>query len=220
MEVFKYSNIGLREVNQDYIVSQTISQDVSLHLVADGMGGYECGDIASKIVGDSYIYGLSCKMNLDESTTLASSNIEKERRNIGVSKMGSTVAGVLLKGLDAITFWAGDSRIYIFRDKKIMYQSEDHSMVNELSKLRKLTFEERKRYGHIITRSIMGNSNDRIDTREVTLRTGDEILICTDGIYKDCSVDYLAESLRSGGFDIDKHNDDFEDNHSFIFITV
>ena len=53
MDIFKYSNIGSREVNQDYIVSQSFGQDVSLHLVADGIGGYECGEIASKVVGDS-----------------------------------------------------------------------------------------------------------------------------------------------------------------------
>ena len=64
MKVFKYSNIGNREQNQDYLVSTKLGQDSSLHLVADGMGGYECGDIASKIVGDSYVYGLSRNMSI------------------------------------------------------------------------------------------------------------------------------------------------------------
>lgn len=97
MEIFKYSNVGSREVNQDYVVSQSFGQDVSLHLVADGIGGYECGEIASKVVGDSYVDGLIRNMSLEESTALASANMVKECHNLGVSKMGSTVAGVLIR---------------------------------------------------------------------------------------------------------------------------
>ena len=56
MITFKYSNIGCREVNEDYVVSNDFGNGISLHLVADGMGGYDCGEIASKVVGDSYVY--------------------------------------------------------------------------------------------------------------------------------------------------------------------
>lgn len=220
MKIFKYSNIGSREVNQDFIVSQSFGQDVSLHLVADGIGGYQCGEIASKVVGDSYVYGISRDMTLEESTSLASANMVKECHSLGVSKMGSTVAGILINQSNASVFWSGDSRVYIFRNKEIIYQTEDHSMVNELSKVRSLNFDERKKYGHIITRSIMGKADDRIDIYNTTLQSGDEILICTDGVYNDCPVDYLAESIRTGCFDIDKQNDNFDDNHSLIFITI
>ena len=54
MKVFKYSNIGNREENQEYLVSMNLGQDKSLYLVADGMGGYDFGGIASKGVGESY----------------------------------------------------------------------------------------------------------------------------------------------------------------------
>ena len=190
MKVFKYSNIGNREQNQDYLVSTKLGQDSSLHLVADGMGGYECGDIASKIVGDSYVYGLSRNMSIEDATREASNNIQIERRNLGVAKIGSTVAGVLICGMKATIFWAGDSRVYLFRNKEQLFQTEDHSILNELSRKRKLSFEERERYGHIITRSIMGNPDDMVDTCEMTLQEGDELLICSDGLYNDCPIDY------------------------------
>lgn len=220
MKVFKYSNIGNREQNQDYLVSTKLGQDSSLHLVADGMGGYECGDIASKIVGDSYVYGLSRNMSIEDATREASNNIQIERRNLGVAKIGSTVAGVLICGMKATIFWAGDSRVYLFRNKEQLFQTEDHSILNELSRKRKLSLEERERYGHIITRSIMGNPDDMVDTCEMTLQEGDELLICSDGLYNDCPIDYLIDTLREDRFDIDKQNDGFTDNHSLIYISL
>lgn len=220
MKVFKYSNIGNREQNQDYLVSTKLGQDSSLHLVADGMGGYECGDIASKIVGDSYVYGLSRNMSIEDATREASNNIQIERRNLGVAKIGSTVAGVLICGMKATIFWAGDSRVYLFRNKEQLFQTEDHSILNELSRKKKLSFEERERYGHIITRSIMGNPDDMVDTCEMTLQEGDELLICSDGLYNDCPIDYLIDTLREDRFDIDKQNDGFTDNHSLIYISL
>ena len=220
MKIFKYSNIGNREQNQDYLVSTKLGQDSSLHLVADGMGGYECGDIASKIVGDSYVYGLSRNMSIEDATREASNNIQIERRNLGVAKIGSTVAGVLICGMKATIFWAGDSRVYLFRNKEQLFQTEDHSILNELSRKRKLSFEERERYGHIITRSIMGYPDDKVDTCEMTLQKGDELLICSDGLYNDCPIDYLIDTLREDRFDIDKQNDGFTDNHSLIYISL
>lgn len=220
MKIFKYSNIGNREQNQDYLISTKLGQDSSLHLVADGMGGYDCGDIASKIVGDSYVYGLSRNMSIEDATREASNNIQIERRNLGVAKIGSTVAGVLICGMKATIFWAGDSRVYLFRNKEQLFQTEDHSILNELSRKRKLSFEERERYGHIITRSIMGNPDDKVDTCEMTLQEGDELLICSDGLYNDCPIDYLIETLREDRFDIDKQNDGFTDNHSLIYISL
>lgn len=220
MEVFKYTNIGSREVNQDYLVSQSFGNDLSLHLVADGIGGYECGEIASKVVGESFIFGISHFLPLEETASLASTNLQKERYSLGIPKMGSTVAGVLISDMDAKIFWAGDSRVYLFRNKEVIYQTEDHSMVNELSKVRELTFDERKRYSHIITRSFMGNDDDCVDIHDVALQTGDELLICTDGVYNNCPIDYLTESIRTGCFDIDKQKDSFDDNHSLIYIKV
>ncbi len=220
MKVFKYSNIGSREQNQDYLVSTELGQERSLHLVADGMGGYAFGDVAARVVGDSFAYGLSRDMSIEESTRIASNNLLKERQNLSVLKMGSTVAGVFLCGLEATIFWAGDSRVYVFRNNEVYFQTEDHSILNELSHKRIISFKERERYGHIVTRSIMGNEDDKVDQHKISLQTGDEILICSDGLYKDCPVDYLIESIRKDQFDIDKQNDGFTDNHSLIYVSL
>lgn len=220
MEIIKYSNIGCREINQDCLASLSFDHDKSIHIVADGIGGYDCGEIASKIVCESYIHGLVNNLSIDEVTKEVSRNIQTECRNLGVSKMGSTVAAVVLNGLQASIFWAGDSRVYVFRDKHLLYQTEDHSLLNELSRVRELTFDEKKRYKHIITRSIMGNADDKVDHDNFELCFGDEILICTDGMYNEYPIDYLIESIRMDKLDIEKKNDSFTDNHSFIYILL
>ena len=220
MEIIKYSNIGCREINQVCLASLSFDLDISIHIVADGIGGYDCGEIASKIVCESYIHGLVNNLSIDEVTKEVSRNIQTECRNLGVSKMGSTVAAVFLNGLQASIFWAGDSRVYVFRDKHLLYQTEDHSLLNELSRVRELTFDEKKRYKHIITRSIMGNADDKVDHDNFELCFGDEILICTDGMYNEYPIDYLIESIRMDKLDIEKKNDSFTDNHSFIYILL
>ena len=220
MEIIKYSNIGCREINQDCLASLSFDHDKSIHIVADGIGGYDCGEIASEIVCESYIHGLVNNLSIDEVTKEVSRNIQTECRNLGVSKMGSTVAAVFLNGLQASIFWAGDSRVYVFRDKHLLYQTEDHSLLNELSRVRELTFDEKKRYKHIITRSIMGNADDKVDHDNFELCFGDEILICTDGMYNEYPIDYLIESIRMDKLDIEKKNDSFTDNHSFIYILL
>ena len=220
MEIIKYSNIGCREINQDCLASLSFDHDKSIHIVADGIGGYDWGEIASKIVCESYIHGLVNNLSIDEVTKEVSRNIQTECRNLGVSKMGSTVAAVVLNGLQASIFWAGDSRVYVFRDKHLLYQTEDHSLLNELSRVRELSFDEKKRYKHIITRSIMGNADDKVDHDNLELCFGDEILICTDGMYNEYPIDYLIESIRMDKLDIEKKNDSFTDNHSFIYILL
>ena len=220
MEIIKYINIGCREINQDCLASLSFDHDKSIHIVADGIGGYDCGEIASKIVCESYIHGLVNNLSIDEVTKEVSKNIQTECRNLGVSKMGSTVAAVFLNGLQASIFWAGDSRVYVFRDKHLLYQTEDHSLLNELSRIRELSFDEKKRYKHIITRSIMGNADDKVDHDNLELCFGDEILICTDGMYNEYPIDYLIESIRMDKLDIEKKNDSFMDNHSFIYILL
>ena len=208
------------EINQDCLASLSFDHDKSIHIVADGIGGYDCGEIASKIVCESYIHGLVNNLSIDEVTKEVSKNIQTECRNLGVSKMGSTVAAVVLNGLQASIFWAGDSRVYVFRDKHLLYQTEDHSLLNELSRVRELSFDEKKRYKHIITRSIMGNADDKVDHDNLELCFGDEILICTDGMYNEYPIDYLIESIRMDKLDIEKKNDSFTDNHSFIYILL
>ena len=77
MEIIKYSNIGCREINQDCLASLSFDHDKSIHIVADDIGGYDCGEIASKIVCESYIHGLVNNLSIGEVTKEVSKNIQE-----------------------------------------------------------------------------------------------------------------------------------------------
>ena len=66
----------------------------------------------------------------------------------------------------------------------------------------------------------MGDTNDSVDIKDFSLMEGDEIFVCSDGLYKDCPVDYIIESIQKNYFDLDKNNLAFDDNHSLIYIKV
>ena len=66
----------------------------------------------------------------------------------------------------------------------------------------------------------MGNADDKVDHDNLELCFGVEILICTDGMYNEYPIDYFIESIRMDKLDIEKKNDSFMDNHSFIYILL
>lgn len=66
----------------------------------------------------------------------------------------------------------------------------------------------------------MGHADDKVDHDSLNLSLGDEILICTDGMYNDCPIDHLIESIRMNNLDLERQNDSFTDNHSFIYILL
>ena len=77
MKVFQYSNTGNRETNQDYVLSKDFGQGISLFLVADGIGGYEYGEIASQIVAEGYAKVLANGVSVEEATKAVSEMLQK-----------------------------------------------------------------------------------------------------------------------------------------------
>lgn len=220
IETCIYSNIGNRETNEDYVLSKSIGQDVSLHIVADGMGGYKAGDIASRTVAESICAAISRGDSINDAVRHANIDLREQKFQLDIPKMGTTIAGVLLSKSVASIFWSGDSRVYIYRDNKLLYQTEDHSLLNQMLKHRRLTTELEKKYGNIVTRAIMGNEEDGVEQHTESVSSGDEILICSDGLYKDCSIDYLIHTIRDDSYKANMQNELFADNHSFIYVKI
>jgi serine/threonine protein phosphatase PrpC len=79
-------------------------------------------------------------MDIEEATQVVSKNLQEEKHALGVKRMGSTVAGVFIRNMEGTVFWAGDSRVYIYRSGELLFQTEDHTVVNDLMKVRPLTF--------------------------------------------------------------------------------
>ena len=190
MKIFSYTGKGIRETNEDYIKSETLSNSISLHIVADGMGGYEYGEVASKTATEAiFQYLAGCTIQGDipaliqQAVEFANSQI-LTLRNQYHTKLGTTIAGVLIIDSTAYAFWLGDVQIQHFRDNKQLFISESHSLINEMKKNGPVSTKEIERYKHIVTKSLSGTPlESHPPIVEIQLQQGDIICISTDGLY-------------------------------------
>lgn len=140
MNVIEYSNRGSRTVNQDYVIHRSLSVDSAIFVLADGMGGYSHGEIASQTVANSIVEYVEKNISnytpenlLRESIVFANDALMIKRMEIGGKRMGTVIAVLLIKGFHAYISWLGDSRVYKFSSGKIEFCTTDHSIVQQLS---------------------------------------------------------------------------------------
>lgn len=228
MEVYSFSAKGNRENNEDYILSQQISPDCSLFLVADGMGGYSYGEIASSLACNSIAEFLivnyeksEIKRVLSESLNIANKNINEKRQELAV-KMGTTIAGAMIEGSIAYIFWVGDVRIYQFRNNEILFQSEDHSLINEMKKKGHVSAKEIERYGNVVTRSLSGIPMEEVpEIIELSLMSDDIIILCTDGFWQSVNVSSMINlTIEEIKTEISTQEYLMEDNYSYLKISL
>lgn len=220
MRLITYSNIGAREKNQDRVAHCILPNEDQLFIVADGMGGYEAGEEAAETAVGAIVASFSSASNdIELAIRAANLAIAEMARSLGVTEMGCTIAAALLHKESVSIFWAGDTRVYLIRNNRIAFETKDHSLVNEMKKIKRLTPSQIKKYEHIVRRSLMGNLSDVVDIVEQNVLPGDEILICSDGFHKEIPLPFLLEKLRTeDDFTID--NEKFIDNHSLIYFKL
>lgn len=217
MKVFQYSGIGQRATNQDYVLCKELPNNLgNLFVVCDGMGGYMAGDIAARIACEEVYAQLSLGKSIDEAIVSANRHIDARKHEMETDKMGCTIAACLINGNEAQIFWCGDSRVYLIKDGKVVFVTKDHSMLEEIKKIRPLTDADVKRYSHIITRGLMGESTDVVDKIVLPIAPNTRILICSDGFYKGLSeADIATIDVK----DVVMKNETFDDNYSVISVT-
>lgn len=197
------SKIGLvRKLNEDAI-------DLSvphLFILADGMGGYEGGQIASHIAvkqaagfftkGEGQSFS---ETSLKESILCANRAILKAKESCTkLSSMGTTmVIGAISK--DTL-YWAhvGDSRLYVMEDDKLSQITVDHSFVMELVTEGKISKEEMRFHPrkNEITRAVGIDDTLKVDTGHLSLKEGSFILLCSDGLSGMVEDDTIEQVLR------------------------
>lgn len=195
---------AVRTVNED---SYLDASDVGLWGVADGMGGHEGGDIASQMVVDSLSTLSSGAPVVDQvSERLAETN--RALRDLSVQRyrnqtIGATVALFLLDGANGICVWAGDSRIYLYRDGSLRQLTRDHSQVEELISKGVLAREQAKDHplAHVVTRAVGADDDLRLETCAEPLRDGDLILLCSDGLNDAVPEAEIGDLLGEGDGD-------------------
>ena len=230
MKVVTYTNKGRRKQNQDYLGWRPLGDDSSIYVVADGMGGYSHGDIAAQVVVDNILEFVeenkdkyAPKELLEEALSYANDSLSIKRLALGAKSIGSVVVVLYIMERTAHLAWVGDSRIYMSRRKRIVYQTEDHSVINEMAKIQTLRASDYEKYASIVTQALMGDDKPFCPGYEsIPIENGDMFLLCTDGIHKEMVIDDILyqdneELLRVS---MDEKRRGITDNYTFIKVTI
>ncbi|WP_420347575.1 PP2C family protein-serine/threonine phosphatase [Pelagibius sp.] len=191
------SDVGrVRRHNED---SYALREDLGLWVVADGMGGAAAGDKASSIVVDVMTRSVERGLALEEAIAEANRSIlDAVRSGEGKRGMGSTVVAAQVSGSDYSVAWVGDARAYLWGDG-LQRLSHDHSRVQELVDAGLITEQEARSHPRrsVITRVLGGPDGTAAAPDQVTgsLRPGEGILLCSDGLTSEVEDQDIAQVL-------------------------
>ncbi len=204
------TNVGVvRKANEDAFLNRP---DLGVWAVADGMGGHAAGDVASQIVVDR-LAQLPANSNLSTLVDVAEDRLFDANRKLLTLAMrqkertiGSTVVALLARGHHAACLWAGDSRLYRIRGRRIEQMMQDHAMVEDLVASGLITREEAADHpqANRITRAIGAMPSLFLDIEMFAIQPRDMYLLCSDGLYKELSDDEISRTLDDDVQAVDK----------------
>jgi protein phosphatase len=203
IEVAGQTDVGRkRNHNEDNFA---IFAEYGLYVVADGMGGHASGEVASKMAVDTlqeffaataddpertWPYKMDRTKGYEENRLVTGIKLcnlriyESAQRNAKQRGMGTTLVALFAVEDGVYLAHVGDSRIYRVRDEKLEQLTEDHSLLNDYKKMKRLTEEEIANFPHknVIVRALGMKDTVKVDTRFEGPRSGDTMLLCTDGL--------------------------------------
>ena len=206
------THVGRRKRNEDAYV---LDAELGLFAVADGMGGYHGGEIASHLAVSALaeFWALSAdpdatwpyafdralgfhENRIDAAVRLANRRI-CERRDGDLRNMGSTLAALILRPSAVIVAHLGDSRIYRLRGGSLVQLTRDHSLYEQLREAGAADLPplEEFAYANVVTRALGAAEHDRPELRTLDLVDGDVYLLCSDGLSGVLDPDTIAEVL-------------------------
>ncbi|MBI3560583.1 MAG: serine/threonine-protein phosphatase [Gammaproteobacteria bacterium] len=191
----------VRKMNEDAVLSRP---EIGVWVVADGMGGHEAGNIASRIVVEAFtdmvkpaflddlVTSIETKLHDANSRLLEYSEIMLEGRVVG-----STFVCLAIHGQIGVCLWAGDSRLYRYRNNQLTQLSRDHSYVAELLEQGSISPQEALNHpeANVITRAIGTSQELYIDLDVFSLQLGDIYLLCSDGLYNAIDLQNIIKQL-------------------------
>ena len=218
------TDVGLkRDHNEDTIL---IDKQSNIYLVADGMGGHEKGEVASKIVAETFLKQLThaqsnALQSSESDTVVVTSTLEETLNNsveIATKKIytyadeknitgtiGTTIVGV--KYMQDVSAWAvfhlGDSRAYLFHDNSLRQLSIDHSKHEELRKEGVLEEEIAKTGKNLITKAVGNFDAYQLDMQYIAVKKKDILFLCSDGVSDLCSNDEILLLIMQYKNDLD-----------------
>jgi PPM family protein phosphatase len=187
-----------RHANEDSYLARS-----PVFVVADGMGGAQAGEVASRIAAESFEEGLgdgAPEQELARAALTANRRIfDLARQDSSRSGMGTTLTGAMVSGDEVSIVHVGDSRAYLYRDGELRQLTRDHSLVEELRRQGQLTSEEAEEHPQrsIITRALGPEPQVELDVHTHQARPGDVYLLCSDGLTSMVREDRVRDILSS-----------------------
>lgn len=198
-----------RQLNQDFIyLSETpIGNLPNVFIVADGMGGHNAGDYASRYAVETVVeeIGVSFEKNpvkiMGRAIDKANALIRKRaQEDISLNGMGTTMVVATCIGRYLEVANVGDSRLYVINDDKIEQITQDHSLVEEMVRMGGIDRESARNHPdkNIITRAIGARDYVEADFFNLELQTGDIVLLCSDGLTNMIEDEMIHQILTNG----------------------
>lgn len=212
LKAFSITEIGKkRQLNEDsvYASQDAVGDFPNLFIVADGMGGHKAGDRASRetveIMLDtiSHASGTGIRETFREALETANQKVRQDaRRSIELEGMGTTAVACTIDGDRMTVVNVGDSRLYVINEREGVRQiTVDHSLVEQMVQEGFLSREDARNHPkkNIITRAVGVLAEVEPDFFEVTLREGDRVLLCSDGLSNMLEDEELGIIVNSVG---------------------
>jgi protein phosphatase len=196
-QAFRTDTGRQRDANEDSYLARP-----PVFAVADGMGGAQAGEVASRLAAESFEAVQrgteSPETYLRAIAKTANARIHRLAESDSTrSGMGTTLTAALVEGEEVGFAHVGDSRAYLFRDGELKLLTSDHSLVEELRRQGRLTDEQAEDHPQrsIITRALGPEREVEVDTMTYRARPGDIYLLCSDGLTTMIKEDRIAAIL-------------------------
>lgn len=170
--------------------------------VADGMGGAQAGEVASRIAAGAFESGADADAPPESQLEAIALNANREihdlaQRDSTTAGMGTTLTAAMVAGDEVALGHVGDSRAYVLRDGRLKRLTKDHSLVEELRRQGRLTEEEAEEHPQrsIITRALGPEPDVNVDTMTFPAKAGDVFLLCSDGLTTMVSDEEISRIL-------------------------
>lgn len=209
------TTVGRRSNNEDALI---LRPDLGVFIVADGMGGYEGGEVASQLTVETIESffeqnyedgevtwpfkrerGLTLRENLVKVAVNAANRRVRRERQGPIREMGSTVVVLAVNGDSVVVGHIGDSRLYRLRQGTFQQLTRDHSLYEEFKAqgVDGLPADPRDfPNGHVITRAIGMSDQVDVDVQRLPAEEGDVFLLCTDGLSGDLDAAEISRLLE------------------------
>ncbi len=199
----------VRETNEDSFNVIPGSQEAPyVFIVADGMGGHNCGEIASRTaveyISDYFAQNAGSYMNAEDSGFALKKLVEAANQEVWeksletpeTNGMGTTLTMAVIVDKTVTIAHVGDSRLYLARSGEMRKVTDDHSYIEELVRKGSLTREEAEKHPgkNIITRAIGSSPELEVDILSLTMEADDMMVLCTDGLTNMLCEDEIFET--------------------------